>query len=354
MKYKVRKLWTFMFVLFLLNGLIAQQSPIRVGTTAGNFLELGYDPRGTAMGDAVVSTVDNLSAIYWNPAGLSFMNNNEVYFAVQPWLVNTNTYFAAAGISLPSIGNLALGVMGINYGEMEVTTLDLQEGTGENFTPVDLAASFSYGKLLTSWFAFGASFKYIYSSIYHCKAQAVAMDIGTIIQTNFFSGSKDERKGLKIGMSLSNYGTRMRYQGLDLLRSLDIAPDQAGNYKDVQVNFKTDSWELPLIFRIGASLTPILSTNQKLTLAVNALHVNNNSESINLGSEYSIGVPGLGNIALRVGYRGLFMEDSEFGPTFGIGILKHISTKSALQFDYAYRDIGILGSANVMGITVQF
>lgn len=354
MEYKINKMSMLLIVLFLFTILTAQESPIRVGTTAANFLELGYDPRGTAMGDAVVSTVDNLSSIYWNPAGLAYMGNKEAYFAVQPWLVNTYTYFAAAGINLPSIGSFAAGIMGINYGEMEVTTLDLQEGTGENFTPIDIAVNASYGKLLTNWFAFGATVKYIYSSIYHCNAQAVALDIGTIIQTNFFSSSKDSRKGLKIGMSLSNYGTRLRYTGLDLLRSLDIAPDQAGNYKDVQVEFKTDSWELPLIFRIGASLTPILLTNQKLTLAVNALHVNNNSESVNLGAEYTIGVAGLGSLAFRAGYRGLFMEDSEFGPTLGLGIIKHLSAKSALQFDYAYRDIGILGNVNVMGLSVSF
>jgi len=353
MTHKLRELLAIFAIIVLVNGLFAKDSPIRVGTTAGNFLELGYDPRGIAMGSAVVSSVDNLSAILWNPAGLSYMNTNQALFAVQPWLVDTYTYLAAAGMSVPSIGNFAVGLMGINYGEMEVTTLDLQEGTGETFTPADMAVSVSYARLLTTWFAFGVSLKYIYSSIYHTSAHAVAMDLGTIIQTGFLAGGNTSR-GLKIGMSLYNYGTRLRYRGLDLLRSLDIAPDEAGNYKDVQVEYRTESWDLPLIFRIGASYTPLLRTNQKFVLAVNALHANNNSETVNLGAEYLFGIPGKVSIALRAGYRGLFMEDSEFGLALGFGILKHISTKGGIQFDYAYRDIGILGSANVMGFRIQF
>ena len=51
--------------------------------------------------------------------------------------------------------------------------------------------------------------------------------------TTAFLSHADNKDGLKIGMSLSNYGTRMQYGGLDLLGSIDISPDEAGNYKDV-------------------------------------------------------------------------------------------------------------------------
>ena len=47
------------------------QNPIRAGTTAANFLEIGYGTAGCAMGDAYVSMARDLSSIYWNPAGLA-------------------------------------------------------------------------------------------------------------------------------------------------------------------------------------------------------------------------------------------------------------------------------------------
>ncbi|NQT26148.1 PorV/PorQ family protein [candidate division KSB1 bacterium] len=331
----------------------AQTSSNRVGTTAANFLELGFDPQGTAMGDACVSTVNNLSSIYWNPAGLGFMEHNEVYFSYQSWLVDTHTYLVAAGFVAPSLGTFAISVMGMNYGEMEVTTLELQEGTGEKFTPADMAINLSYARNLTSWFGFGATVKYIHSSIFHSTASATAVDMGAIIKTGFFSSSND-KEGLRIGMSLSNYGTRMRYGGLDLLRSIDISPDETGNYKDVEVEFKTDSWELPLLFRVGISLDPIVLTKHRLTLAADALHANNNNESVNLGAIYTLSMPGLGKVFLRGGYRGMFMENSEFGPTYGFGFLLQTMPKRAIQLNYAFRDIGLLGTTHVMGFSFLF
>jgi len=353
---KYNKILLFVLVAALTNAsiLMAQPSPSRRGTTAANFLELGFDPKGLAMGEACVSTVDDLSAVYWNPAGLAFMSGNEVFFAYQPWLVNTQTYLAAAGLALPSYGTFAVSILGMNYGEMEVTTLELQDGTGEKFSPADIAVNLSYGRSLTSWFGFGATAKFIHSSIYHSNANAFAADLGVIIKTSFLSPTGDNREGMKIGMSLLNYGTRMRYSGLDLMRSVDISPDEAGNYKDVKVEYKTDSWELPLIFRIGFSINPLVKTRHRLTLAADALHANNNNESVNLGAIYTLNMPGIAKLFLRGGYRGTFLEKSEYGPTFGIGILLQYLNKQVIQFDYAYRDIGILGYANVMGFSFKF
>jgi len=353
MKYRKLIFFGLAIILMLSNILIAQNSPNRVGTTASNFLELGYDPKGIAMGEACVSTVEDLSSVYWNPAGLAFMKKNELFFAYQPWLVGTNTYIASAGVVVPIVGTFAATIMGIDYGEMEVTTMELQEGTGEKYTPSDLSANFSFGRGLTSWFGFGGTVKYIHSSIFHSNASAVAADFGVIIKTEYFSPG-DRKDGMRIGMSLSNYGSRMRYGGLDMLRSIDIAPEESGNYRDIKVEYKTDSWEIPLIFRIGISLNPIATTVHKLTIAVDALHANNNNESVNVGAEYTANIPGQAKLILRCGYRSLFLEDSEFGATFGCGVKLPSLGGNSLQIDYAYRNIGILGNTNVMGMSLLF
>ena len=331
----------------------AQDSPTRVGTTAANFLELGFDPRGIAMGNANVSSLDRLSSIYWNPSGLAFMQQDEVLFSFQPWVANTNGYLASVGIVSPDLGTFAVSVLGMNYGEMEVTTIELQEGTGEKFSPQDLAVALSYGRSITTWFGFGASIKYISSSIYHETANAFAFDFGVTIKTGFLSPTENN-DGLNLGMSLSNYGTRMQYSGLDLLRSIDIAPNESGNYKDTKVDFQTESWELPLIFAVGVSATPIVMTNHRLTLAVNTTHANNNNESVNVGGEYSLNMPGLATLFFRGGYRGFFLQDSEFGLTAGIGISVHFLEQKSIEIDYAYRDVGILGYSNVIGVSLLF
>ncbi len=344
-------------ILCILSGLQEvsyAQYPSRVGTTAANFLEIGYGTGGNAMGDAYVSVVNDLSAVYWNPAGLARMEYNEALFLYQPWIVDINTHLVAVGWRLKPIGTLALGVINVNYGDMEVTSLEFQEGTGEMFSANDMAVSLSYGRQLTTWFSFGATVKYITSNIWHTDATAFAMDLGVIINTSFFSVTGKRDDGLNIGMSVSNYGTRMKYDGIDLVQPIDILPDESGNFRDVPGQFKLQEWELPLFFRLGVSYTPFVMNNQVVTFSLDALHPNNNYESVNFGTQYTVMIPGFGDLSLRGGYKALFMPNSEYGLSLGGGILKYILNNKGIKLDYAFRDIGILGNTHNFSVGMIF
>jgi len=343
----------FVLLSLLMSSLVTAQEPYRRGTTTANFLEIGFGGRGGAMGDALVASTNDIESAYWNPAGLSLMDQSEVAFSMQPWIVDINTNFAAAGIVVPRVGTLALSFYQMDYGREAVTTLDMQEGTGENFSAADMAFSLSFSRRLAQWFAFGASVKYVNSSIWHTSAGAAAVDLGTLVNTNFFSPTGKRQDGLTIGMSISNYGTRMQYDGMDLLQPIDPDPDQEGEYSTVEGQYKTQGWELPLIFRIGIALHPIATPTSRLTLEVDALHPNNNSESLNVGAEYAYTLPSFGSFFLRAGYKALFMEHSEYGPSFGCGVKWRVKN-TAMKLDYAYRDIGLLGSVNVYSLAFSF
>lgn len=333
-------------LLMLMSTASHAQKPYRVGTTTANFLEIGYGSAGSAMGDACVGVVNDLSASYWNPAGLAFMEQSEAQFTYQPWLVDINTAYAGVGLVLPTIGTLALGIVQVGYGDMDVTNLEMQEGTGEKFNANDFAVGLSYSRRLAQWFAFGATAKYISSKIWHVSANAMAVDLGVVVNTSFFSTTGERQDGMNIGMSISNYGTKMRYDGMDLLNPIDVLPDENGNYRDVAGQFKLDGWELPLIVRIGVALHPIVSEHHRFTLAADALHPNNNGESVNVGGQYELNVPTTGTFFLRGGYKALFMPDSEFGMTFGGGFILRLMGNTGLKMEYAYRGIGILGKTH--------
>jgi len=342
----------FLFTCFVRNS--EAKEPYRVGTTTANFLEIGYGPAGIAMGDAYVSLAQDLSSVYWNPAGLAFMKNNEAMFMSQPWLVDANIAFAAVGIPIPNLGTIAFNLIHMNYGEMEVNTLTQQNGTGEMFDANELAASLSFSRAIAEWFAFGASAKYVSSQIWHVSGAAVAFDFGVLIKTNFFSITGKQEDGMKIGMSVSNYGSKLRYDGIDLLNPIDIDPGINGNYRDVPGQFRLNSWELPLIFRVGVSVKPLVLNNQEVNLAIDALHPNNNSESINLGAEYALNMPAFGKFFLRGGYKALFMESSEFGLTLGGGVSLNLIRNAKISCDIAYRDLGILGANTCYSLGVKF
>ena len=73
----------------------------RYGTTAANFLEIGVGSRATSMGDAYVAVANDVSSIYWNPAGLSNVSNSSALFMVQPWLVDIDMLFAGGAVVVP-------------------------------------------------------------------------------------------------------------------------------------------------------------------------------------------------------------------------------------------------------------
>jgi hypothetical protein len=351
-----KKYMTLLISILVLMVAIPGQSQVknRVATTAANFLEIGIGSAGSAMGEAYVSMAKDLTSIYWNPAGLGLMDRNGVMVIHQPWIANTNCTFFGTNLVLPSVGTLALGVTYMGYGSMDVTSVENPEGTGETFSPSDYAFSFAYSRRLVHWFSFGAAFKYISSQIWHSSASAMAVDLGVLVNTGFFSPTDSHEDGLMIGMSISNYGGRMEYDGIDLLAPVDPYPQYSGNYGDARGKFDLNAWELPLIFRVGMSINAFKAANQRLTLAADALHPNNNSESVNLGGEYSVKIPGWGELSLRGGYKALFMDESQYGATFGGGILMYITKSSSFQVNYAYKSIGILGNMHSYELGITF
>ncbi len=351
---KSKMFLAFCLCLLTLQAVHSQNKPYRVGTTTANFLEMGIGSAANAMGEAYVSVARDLSSIYWNPSGLGYLEKNEVLFMHQPWIAGISLNFAAAAIVLPRIGTLGVSVTNMDYGRTEVTTMTMQEGTGETFDANEYAVNFSYGRRLAQWFSFGISGKWVSSSIWHMSANALAMDIGVMVNTQFFSFTGKKQDGMTIGMSISNYGTKLKYEGIDLLRPIDILPNENGNYKDVQGQFRLQDWEMPLIFRVGISLSPIVTPSQRLTLAADALHPNNNSESINLGAQYQVNFLGFGRFYLRAGYRGLYMDKSEFGPTFGGGFHFTLMRNRLLMVDFAYKDIGVFGNTMTYSIGFSF
>ena len=200
--------------------------------------------------------------------------------------------------------------------------------------------------------------------IVEAVARATALDLGVIVKTNFFSKTDDRNNGMRIGMSISNYGSKMRYDGIDLINPIDILENENGNYEDVIGQFRTESWEMPLIFRLGASVKPIAGDNQTLIISTDVLHPNNNSESINMGTEYSLRMVGGNTFFLRGGVKGLGIAQANekrslsnielpFSTlTFGLGYEKTIARNKSVGIDYSYQSIGLLGDVSL--ITVRF
>jgi len=356
MKYKYPSITIICAIaaLLCLHSDVISQTGSRVGTTAASFLEFSFDAVGNGIGEAQVCTGTNLTSIYFNPANLGYMSNHQVQATYLPWILDINSSYIGAGFNVPEVGSFALSFFQTSFGEEPVTTVTRQEGTGEMYDGQDLYVMGSFARQITHNFTFGASIKYVYSRIWHETASAVAFDLGAIVNTNFFSWTGKPGDGLNIGMSIANYGTRMQYDGIDMKETVDIEPDEEGNYGYTPARYEANQWELPLIARIGISLNPLVTERHRLTITTDFLHPNNNSESINLGGQYAYTLPGLGRLFLRGGYKGLYMKDSQYGLTLGFGLEIFYLNNNAILFDYAFKDTGILGGMHAYTLGLSF
>ncbi|MBT3252709.1 MAG: PorV/PorQ family protein [Candidatus Marinimicrobia bacterium] len=319
------------------------------GTTAASFLEIGIGARGTSMGNAYVAVVDDVHSLYWNPAGLALMNKSEVSFIQTNWLAGIGFNNISAAFPMGNLGTFGVALTSISIEEMDVTTVDQPDGTGERFGASDLSATLGWGRKFTDRFTFGANVKYIEERIWHMKASSVAVDLGTTFKTQF--------KDLRIGMSVSNFGGKMQLKGDDTLIEVDVAPDQEGNNSRINAHLDTDEWSLPLTFRVGLAADVLKIPHGKLTLAVDAAHPNNYSESISVGGEFNL----MDLAFLRAGQT-FYLDDvdedgnalSPEGFNVGGGVNFLIARNLKFKLDLAYGDWGILDETHRFSISLEF
>ncbi len=130
----------------------------------------------------------------------------------------------------------------------------------------------------------------------------------------------------------------------------DINGQIYGNNDQILAKLNTDSYPLPLTFKVGVAMDVVNIENHKLTLAADAYHPNDNAESLNLGMEYTA----FDVISLRGGYKSLFLDNSEEGLTLGVGFKYDITPTLGLIFDYAYQDFGILDHTQQFAFGIKF
>jgi|YelNatPaOPRAMG01_1025707.scaffolds.fasta_scaffold66095_2 opacity protein-like surface antigen len=312
------------------------------GTSAAAFLSISQGARATGMGSAFVGVADDQSAFYWNPAGLSKLQGVGILIDHTNWLADIAYNFLAASYNLGDLGTVGFSFTSSDYGDMKVTTVDAPEGTGQTFTVSDVAFSIGYARKLTDNFSIGFNPKIIYQSIWQTSAVGFAMDLGVLYTTPF--------DGIILGMSISNFGTKMQLQGNSTLVTYDPDPTTVGNNGKIPANLSTDYWSLPLNFRVGLAYSPIATEKNKITLAVDAVHPSDNYESVNVGAEYVYN----DLIAIRGGYKSLFLQNSEESFTLGFGVKQILLGNIAIKVDYAYQDFGRLTNIQKFSLNISF
>ncbi|HUL43675.1 MAG TPA: PorV/PorQ family protein [Bacteroidota bacterium] len=314
------------------------------GTTAATFLEIPVGATAIGMGSAYVSVADDATSLYWNPSGIASIPQYNFMAVHTNWIADTKFDFGGLVLPIGDIGTLGFGVTILSMGDMKVRTVDQPEGTGEYFSAGDLAVGLTYARKLSDRFAVGFTGKYIQETIWHEQASAFALDIGTSFRTDLFGG-------MMIGATLSNFGTPMQMSGRDTRQFISVDPANSGSNFQVPSDIEMDSWNLPLLFQIGVSTNVVKQENYRWTVAVDALHPNDNYESMNMGAEFAYQE----ELFIRGGYESLFLPDAEGGFSFGFGVnTNNVSGNLGLSFEYAYRNMGRLDNTHTFSMGIAF
>lgn len=289
----------------------------RVSTSAAQFLTIGTGARGMALGHAYTAIATGADALYWNPAGAARIedvrNRGSVFFSHNQWLLDID--YNAFGLTIPvtTSGVVGLSLAQLDYGRMQRRTVELPEGTGETFGAADLVVGVSYAQPLTDRFYIGGTAKYVRQAIYDMDASTMAIDIGFVLDSDYFNG-------LKLAASIMNFGGKMQMDGINGRVFVDVDPQNSGSNESLPARLETDRWNLPLSFKFGAALPVIQTSDIRLELLTDAHQTNDNNLNADLGARLQLDISAL-HLDLRTGYKDLALgSDVTTHMTYGAGI----------------------------------
>ena len=285
--------------------LMAAGSAYGAGTTSGEFLKLGIGERAVGMGGAFSSIVDNVTAVYWNPAGLAQLTTQEISAMHMNYLVEIKSDYL--GYAHP----LGLGSLGLQLSVLYLKDERWVDNSGPagTFWDYEGVLGVGYGAWVNSRLSLGATLKGFYSKLDSDEVKCFGADIGGLYRTGI--------SGLNIGAVVQNISAGM---------------------------------VLPLNLKVGVSYR-MFGSNLIVASDLNVPY--GGRSSLNMGGEYWY-VPvekwGL-KVATRLGFDTFGLE--------GFDVMSAICAGLGFQWkgyamDYAWVPYGQLGNTHRISFSAKF
>lgn len=308
----------------------------QAGGSAVPFLLISPDARASGMGEAGTAVADDINAIWWNTAGLAFLDYfpaydefgdveeyvpyRQVALSYSPWLPQFNAdlfySYATIGQHFEDLdGTVAFNFVFMNLGEFTRTSSNGQKlGT---FSSNEFSLGISYGTLIAKDLGVGFQLRYIQSNLTPTGGEqnqdagsgmSAAFDLGFLWKPQELGFIEDR---LALGFNLQNVGPKITY-----INESDPLPTTLRLGTAVKV-YEDEFSKLTYVFDVAKLLVKrdILGSDPLPKSLVTAWE--------NPGAEFSTGLEYWYQkiIALRAGY---FTEPQAIGNrqywNFGAGI----------------------------------
>ena len=266
----------------------------KAGSAGLQFLKIGTGARETALGQAVSSTTRDASALFYNPAGIAYLEKNELQLSHNSWLAESQ--YNSGAYAMP-VGQFVVGISAVSLQikQFEETTALFPDGTGRMVSAGDVMIGIGAARRFTDRLSIGANIKYVNEKLDEYSIGNVLFDIGTIYATGF--------RDLTLGFALQHFGPDMKL---------------------VNQSFRT-----PLQFRVSASDKLAIGRYLDFTGAIELVHPTDNREWVNYGLEANV----FKLVQLRAGYR----QNVDFGKfSFGVGVMPAVVDFANFRIDYSY------------------
>jgi len=350
---------TSCYVVFTYSGFAG--NPERAGQAGGTQLLINPYGRSAGWAGANGARSRGLESQYTNVAGLAFTKKTELMFMHTSWLGGTGININAFGVSqrVGETGAIGLGIVSINGGKIERTTVDQPEGGLGFFTPRFNNFALSYAKGFSDNIYGGVTLKVLSEGIDNAKAQGVAIDAGI----QYHTGKYDH---VHLGVSLKNVGPKMQYKGDGLAKQATIENAYGDKY-DLTINSKSVAFDLPALLNISGAYDIYLLRDtinklktHRITLAGNFTSNSFTKDNFLVGVEYGW----KDMVMVRTGFvteKGIFKGEGNrttafTGPSFGATIEMPFGEKKSSTFgvDYSYRFTNPFGGVHSFGARINF
>ena len=346
------------YFVFLFFGLSHSQNNSKY---SNEFMNIGVDASSISMSGAVTSSVDDVNSGYWNPAGLTAIEQGEISLMHSNYFANIANYNYIA-YAKPIDNQSAIGLSMIRFGVDDIldTTQLIDDQGNINYDRINLFSAVDYGfiisyarKMLTKEISYGINTKIIRRIIGDfASSWGFGLDIGLQLKTS---------NNWRFGLMARDISTTYNSWSINEARLSDIQNAIEGQNQDVPNSTEVT---IPKI-QLGISKLHNINYDYRLLTSFDLImkfEQNNNlisTEFVSINPAVGLELGYTDSVFLRLGI-GNFQNELDFDnstnmtfqPNFGLGF-----KFNNLEIDYAFTDVGDQSVAlysNIFSLKIDF
>ncbi|WP_339610768.1 PorV/PorQ family protein [uncultured Planktosalinus sp.] len=347
----------FLLLLFFSVSIVSAQTARKY---SNEFMNIGVDAAALGMANAVTGITSDVNAVYWNPAGILHLEDNQMALMHASYFANIATYNYAA-FAMPLDDRSAVGVSAIRFGVDDIlnTTQLIDQQGNIDYNRISLFSTADYG------FVFSYARKLPLDGLnYGVNAKVIRRVIGEFASSwgfGFDVGVQFERGDWRIGIMARDITTTYNLWTIDEEQFATIQGAVDGQNQEQP---ETTEITIPKLqigagkrfdFRGDYSLVASMNLNMRFVQTNDLISTSSFSIDPALGFDFGF----IDMVFLRAGVGNfqnvLQLDGSEslnFQPNIGVGFKYR-----GIHIDYALTDIGDQSAAlysNVFSVKIDW